>query len=77
MAKKHWIYKKDKWNMMTVEEQGKSLILSEISEQWGEESRTFLSRPEMMDWVERRFSKETFNGSEQEREEIINAFRAL
>ena len=30
MIKKHTIYKKDKWNMLTVEVNGKQLILREI-----------------------------------------------
>lgn len=77
MAKKHWIYKKDNWNMMTVEMQGKVFVLSEISEQWGEETHTFQSRAEMMNWVERRFSETSFEGSEQERNEIIHTFKQL
>ncbi len=43
---------------MTVEVNGTRFILREISDQWGEESQTFLSRPEMMNWAEHRFSKE-------------------
>ncbi len=45
MIKKHEIYKKDKWNMMTVEVQGRYIVLREISDQWGEETHTFMSRP--------------------------------
>lgn len=77
MIKKVQIYKKDKWNMLTVEINGKSLILREISDQWGEECHTFLSRPAMMDWAEKRFSKESFAGNEEEREQIMQAFRQV
>ncbi|WP_426452319.1 hypothetical protein ACP26L_09670 [Paenibacillus sp. S-38] len=77
MIKKHVIYKKDKWNMLTVEVNGKQLILREISDQWGEESRTFLSRPEMMHWVGERFPKEKFADNPEEYEEIIAAFKQV
>jgi len=75
--KKHQIYKTDKWNMMTVEVQGKTLVLREISDQWGEECHTFLSRPEMMHWVNRRFPKEEYAGREQEWEQIMEAFQQV
>ncbi|EOS56219.1 MULTISPECIES: hypothetical protein [Paenibacillus] len=77
MIKKHEIYKKDKWNMMTVEVQGRYIVLREISDQWGEESHTFLSRPAMMDWVKRRFPKEEYTGNEAEWNEIMNAFKQV
>jgi hypothetical protein len=75
--KKHTIYKTDKWNMLTVEVQGKTLILREISDQWGEESHTFVSRPEMMHWAENRFSKEKFADRLEEWEAIIAAFKEV
>jgi len=77
MIKKHIIYKKDKWNMLTVEVNGKQLILREISDQWGEDCRTFLSRPEMMHWVNERFSKSSFEDGEEEYERIMEAFRQV
>jgi hypothetical protein len=77
MIKKHMIYKKDKWNMLSVEVQGTRLIVREISDQWGEENHTFLSRPALMKWVQERFSKERFDGSEEERESIITAFNEV
>ncbi|UQZ82844.1 hypothetical protein SK3146_02004 [Paenibacillus konkukensis] len=77
MIKKHLIYKKDKWNMLTVEVNGKTLILREISDQWGEECHTFLSRPAMMHWVEERFPKEQFEGSEEEWTAIMQAFKEV
>lgn len=77
MIKKHQIYKKDKWNMMTVEVQGKSLILREISEEWGEDCHTFLSRPALLHWAEKRFPKEDFAGREEEWEEIMAAFKEV
>ncbi|CAG7650661.1 hypothetical protein ACFQI7_21995 [Paenibacillus allorhizosphaerae] len=77
MIKKHIIYKKDKWNMLTVEVNGKQLILREISDQWGEDCHTFLSRPEMMHWVNERFPKQSFEGSEEEYESMMEAFRQV
>jgi hypothetical protein len=77
MIKTHLIYKKDKWNMMTVEVQGARIILREISDQWGEESHEFLSRPALMHWVENRFSKQRFEGTEQEWEQLMETFKAI
>ncbi|GIO41107.1 MULTISPECIES: hypothetical protein [Paenibacillus] len=77
MIKKHEIYKKDKWNMMTVEVQGKYIVLREISDQWGEESHTFLSRPALMHWVQQRFPKEEYAGKEEEWHSIIAAFKQV
>ncbi|MCM3038555.1 hypothetical protein M3201_02410 [Paenibacillus motobuensis] len=77
MIKKHQIYKRDKWNMMTVEVQGKYIILREISDQWGEETHTFLSRPALMKWATDRFPKEDFVGREEEWKEIMDAFKLV
>lgn len=77
MMKKHQIYKKDKWNMMTVEVQGRYIVLREISEQWGEETHNFLSRPAMMEWAKNRFPKEQYIGREAEWEEIMEAFKNI
>lgn len=71
------IYKHDKWNMLHVEVQGKQLTVREISDQWGEETYRFLSRPEMMAWVHHRFSNEQFSGSEEERDHIIRTFKSI
>lgn len=71
------IYKWDKWNMMSVEINGKSLILREISQDWGEECHTFLSRPAMMHWANERFATERFKGPEEERQKILEAFRQI
>lgn len=77
MHSKHLIYKKDNWNMLTVEVHGRQLVLREISDQWGEDCHTFISRPEMMAWVERRFPKSDYVGNESEWEEIMEAFRQV
>ncbi|GIO52597.1 MULTISPECIES: hypothetical protein [Paenibacillus] len=77
MIKKHEIYKKDKWNMMTVEVQGRYIVLREISDQWGEETHTFMSRPAMMQWVNNRFPKEDYQGNEDEWRQIMNAFKEV
>lgn len=71
------IYKKDKWNMMNVVVQGNKIILTEISDQWGEESHTFIGRPALLHWVERRFSKESFIGREDEYQEIMQKFHEV
>ncbi|MUT68831.1 hypothetical protein [Paenibacillus sp. NEAU-GSW1] len=77
MFKKHEIYKTDKYNMLTVEVQGKTLIVREISDQWGEECHTFVSRPEMLHWAENRFRLESYAGREAERDAIIAAFKEV
>ncbi|CAM4059590.1 hypothetical protein L1N85_10055 [Paenibacillus alkaliterrae] len=75
MFKKHEIYKTDKYNMLTVEVQGKTLIVREISDQWGEDSHTFVSRPEMMNWAEKRFRPDDFVGREEELDGIMTALK--
>lgn len=77
MMKKHQIYKQDKWNMMTVEVQGRYIVLREISDQWGEETHNFLSRPAMMEWAKNRFPKEQYIEKEAEWEEIMDAFKNI
>lgn len=77
MIKKHEIYKKDKWNMMTVEVQGRYIVLREISDQWGEETHTFMSRPALMQWAKNRFSKEEYEGQEDEWQRIMDAFKQV
>jgi hypothetical protein len=73
--KKVDIYKRDKWNMMHAEVQGRQIIVREISDQWGEDTHVFNSRPEMMEWALQRFSADRFDGPEEERERILDAFR--
>ena len=75
--KQHLIYKKDKWNMLTVEVNGKTLIVREISDQWGEDCHTFLSRPALMHWVEGRFPLDTYTGTEEEYEQMMKAFKEV
>ncbi|EJW17661.1 hypothetical protein M5X00_16980 [Paenibacillus alvei] len=77
MMKKHIIYKKDNWNMLTVEVQGRYIVLREISEQWGEECHNFLSRPALMHWAEQRFPKEEFVGKEEEWNELMLRFKQV
>ncbi|EXX85525.1 hypothetical protein BG53_08070 [Paenibacillus darwinianus] len=77
MFKKYEIYKKDKYNMLTVEVQGKTLIVREISDQWGEECHTFVSRPEMLHWAENRFRAGQLEGGEAERDTILEAFKSI
>jgi len=77
VIRKIQIYKHDKYNMLTVEVQGKSLVVREISDAWGEECHTFLSRPEMLAWAESRFQADRLPGGETEREEILAKFRSI
>ncbi|AZN40256.1 hypothetical protein [Paenibacillus albus] len=77
MFKKVQIYKTDKYNMLTVEVQGKTLVLREINDQWGEECHTFVSRPEMLHWAENRFREADYVGREEERAEIMERFRSV
>ncbi|MFC7680852.1 hypothetical protein [Paenibacillus sp. GCM10028914] len=77
MIKKHEIYKKDKWNMMTVEVQGRYIVLREISDQWGEETQTFMSRPALMQWAKNRFPKDEYEGREDEWQGIMDAFKQV
>ncbi|MDQ0058452.1 MULTISPECIES: hypothetical protein [Paenibacillus] len=77
MFKKHEIYKTDKYNMLTVEVQGKTLIVREISDQWGEDCHTFVSRPEMLHWAENRFRPSDFVGKEDELAAIMAAFKEV
>ncbi|MGM0881196.1 MAG: hypothetical protein ACQEXQ_09150 [Bacillota bacterium] len=75
MFKKHEIYKTDKYNMLTVEVQGKTLIVREISDQWGEDCHTFVSRPEMLHWAQNRFRASDYAGREEELEAIMTALK--
>lgn len=77
MFKKHQIYKTDKYNMLTVEVKGKTLVLREISDQWGEESHEFISRQEMLHWARGRFRAEDYVGREEELQAIMDAFREV
>ncbi|WP_139994221.1 MULTISPECIES: hypothetical protein [Paenibacillus] len=77
MFKKHEIYKTDKYNMLTVEVQGKTLIVREISDQWGEDTHTFISRPEMLHWAQNRYRASDFVGREEELEAIMRALKEV
>ncbi len=77
MFAKHTIYKHDHYNMLTVEVQGKTLVVREISDQWGEECHKFLSRAEMMHWAERRFVPADFPGGEEEMKRALDALKSI
>ncbi len=76
-TKKVQIWKRDKWNMINAEVRGREIEVIEISDQWGEESRTFYSRSELRHWVEQRFAPDRFNGTEEERAHILEQFETL
>jgi hypothetical protein len=76
-AKKVEIYKRDKWNMIHAEVLGAKIVVREISDQWGEESHTFVTRPELMHWAHERFTPERFDGTEEERLAILEAFKEV
>ncbi|GIP15404.1 hypothetical protein J40TS1_10460 [Paenibacillus montaniterrae] len=77
LFKKHTIYKHDKYNMLTVEEQGKTLVVRKISDQWGEEGFQFVSRAELMDWAGKHFRPGDFIGKEDELEQIMQNLRSI
>lgn len=77
MFAKHTVYKHDNYNMLTVEVQGKTLVVREISDQWGEECHKFISRPAMMDWAEKRFRPEDFPGGEEEYKRAMETLRNI
>jgi hypothetical protein len=77
LFKKHTIYKHDKYNMLTVEVQGKTLVVRKISDQWGEEGFQFISRAELMDWASKHYRAEDFVGREDEFEEIMSNLRSV
>lgn len=62
---------------MNVEVHGTKIVLTEITDQWGEESYTFMGRPAMMHWAQERFSKERFDGSQEEWDAIMQAFKEV
>lgn len=76
-TKKVQIYKRDKWNMIQAEVRGREIEVIEISDQWGEDSRVFYSRAELKNWVDQRFAPGRFEGTEEERAEIIEQFHQL
>lgn len=75
--KKHLIYKKDKWNMLTIEVQGRNIVVRELSTEWGEDCRVFLGRPELLDWANKRFSPDDFAGDQAEYERVMQAIAAV
>ncbi len=59
---------------MNIVVQGSKIVLTEISDQWGEESCTFIGRPALFRWVEQRFPKANYEGKEDEWEVIMQRF---
>lgn len=76
-GKIHTIYKEDKWNMITVELDGSKITLREISTLWGEDTYTFHSRHELMDWVKGHYKKENYVGREEVLAAIMENFNQL
>jgi hypothetical protein len=77
MFEKHTVYKHDNYNMLTVEVQGKTLVVREISDQWGEVCHKFVSRPEMMDWAQKRFRTNDFPGGEEQYLETMAKLKSI
>ncbi|MFD2117303.1 hypothetical protein ACFSTH_10405 [Paenibacillus yanchengensis] len=77
MFKKHLIYKTDNYNMLSIEVQGKTIIAREISDQWGEDCHTFLSRPALHDWANRRFNLSDYAHDEELYHSIMNAIKEV
>lgn len=63
--------------MIHVEIHGKHIEVREISDQWGEDTHVFLSRPALMDWVHQRYAVGKFEGTEEERTTIIERFSQI
>ncbi|WCK52768.1 hypothetical protein PP175_15190 [Aneurinibacillus sp. Ricciae_BoGa-3] len=77
MAKKHIIYKRDNWNMMTAEADGARVIIREISSEWGEDTYIFNSRHEMMNWAGQHFAAQDYIGRDEEYNQIMETFRSI
>lgn len=77
MFAKHTVYKHDNYNMLTVEVQGKTLVVREISEQWGETCHKFVSRPEMMHWAEQRFIAADFPDGEDGLRQTMEKLKSI
>lgn len=77
MIKKMDIYKKDKWNMIQAEVHGARIVVRIISDQWGEDNYEFLSRPQLMHWAEETFAEDRFDGTEEERQLILEKFKEV
>ncbi|GAA3401019.1 hypothetical protein ACFFNY_15060 [Paenibacillus hodogayensis] len=77
MIKKLQIFKRDKWNMINAEVHGARIVVRVISDQWGEDNFEFLSRPALMHWAEGTFTQDRFDGTEEERQQILAAFKEV
>lgn len=77
MFTKHTVYKHDNYNMLTVEVQGKTLVVREISDQWGEVCHKFLSRPELMNWAENRFLATDFPDGEEGLRQTMEKLKSI
>ena len=75
MSKKLNVYKIDNWNQMNIHQHGRRFVVSEISSMEGELTYDFTSRQELIHWAEQRFSPDKFEGTEEERQEILNRFK--
>lgn len=71
------IYKHDKWNMMKVEQLGTRFTVREISTEWGEECRVFLTRHELWQFAEQRFGRTEVASDPEETERILAIFKEI
>jgi hypothetical protein len=63
--------------MVTVEVHGTRFVVRVISDQWGEDNFEFLSRPALMHWAEHTFSQDRFDGTEEERLQVMQNFKEV
>ena len=75
MSKKLNVYKIDNWNQMNIHQHGRRYVVSEISSVEGELTYDFTSRQELMHWAQNRFAPDKFDGSEEERQDILDRIK--
>ncbi len=63
--------------MMSVVVHGTKLVVTEISDQWGEESYTFIGKPALLHWAQQRFSKEHNMENKEEWDAIMQKFNGI
>jgi hypothetical protein len=74
-GKKLNVYKIDHWNQMNIHTHGRRYVVSEITSHEGEFTYDFDSKQEMVRWAENRFAPGQFEGSDEERQRILQRFK--
>jgi hypothetical protein len=76
-GKKLTVYKEDNWNQMSIHVHGRRFTVSEISSVEGEHTYDFDSRQEMIRWAEHYFAPGKWEGTDEERKEIMSKFKRV